>query len=121
MVKNDEKLNALLKLGMTREEALQVLADDDDIDHDVKKDFDLTPEQQKNAQKYTRTGTRKSTGAVKPQKEDLVKIGIIKTLFQAVQCYDNPQITNPARVITFSVDGENFSIALTRHRQRKGE
>lgn len=122
MAKNDEKLNALLKLGMTREEALQVLADDDDIDHGEKKDFDLTPEQQKNAQKYTRTGTRKSTsGTKRPRKENPLKREIIQAVFAAVQDYDNPQITNPEKEISFFANGESFSITLTQHRKPKGE
>lgn len=122
MTKNDEKLNALLKLGMTREEALQVLADDNDIDHGVKKDFDLTPEQQKNAQKYTRTGTRKSAGGTKrPRKENPLKREIIQAVFAAVQGYDNPQITNPEKEISFFANGESFSITLTQHRKPKGE
>lgn len=122
MAKNDEKMNALLKLGMTREEALQVIADDDDIDHGEAKDFDLTPEQQKNAQKYTRTGTRKSTEGVKrTRKENPLKREIIATLFEAVQAYEKPQITNPEREISFFANGESFSITLTQHRKPKGE
>ena len=122
MAKNDEKMNALLKLGMTRGEALQVLADDDDIDHGEAKDFDLTPEQQKNAQKYTRTGTRKSTsGTKRPRKENPTKREIIATLFEAVQGYEQPQITNPEREISFFANGESFSITLTQHRKPKGE
>ena len=122
MAKNDEKMNALLRLGMTREEALQVLADDDDIDHGEAKDFDLTPEQQKNAQKYTRTGTRKSaSGTKRPRKENPLKREIITTLFEAVQAYEKSQIINPEREISFFANEESFSITLTQHRKPKGE
>ena len=38
-------------LDITREEALEIIQDDDDIDHDKPKDFDLTEEQLKVAKK----------------------------------------------------------------------
>ena len=121
-MKDDAKLEALMKLGMSRDEALQVLADDDDIDHGEKKDFDLTKEQEKVAKQYTRTGTRKSVNGKKPtRKENPLKREIIATLFDALQDYEQPQIANPEREISFFANGESFSITLTQHRKPKGE
>ena len=57
----EKQIQALMKLGLSREEALQTLADDRDIDHGKPKDFDLSPEQMKNAKQYTKVGTRKTS------------------------------------------------------------
>ena len=122
MAKNDAKLEALLKLGMTREEAWQVIADDDDIDHGAAKDFDLTKEQLKVAKKYTGTGTRKApTNAKRTRKENPLKREIIQKIFKAIQEYSNAEITNPERMIAFSAEDENFEITLTQKRKPKGD
>lgn len=124
MQKNDAKLDALMKLGMSREEALQVIADDTDIDHGEKKDFDLTAEQQKIASKYTRTGTRKSTsGTKKPRKENPDKREIISVLDDALcDLVDNVKtVVNPERQIDFEYNGASYSVTLTQHRKQKGE
>ena len=119
----DPKLAALMKLGMTREEALQVIADDADIDHGKNKDFDLSAEQQKIAKKYTGTGTRKSTGTKKPRKENPDKREII-SLLDKVLCdlVDNAhEVVNPERQIDFEYNGFSYSVTLTQHRKSKGE
>ena len=41
--------NLMKALGVTKEEALQIIADDEDIDKGIAKDFDLTKEQEQNA------------------------------------------------------------------------
>lgn len=123
-MKNDAKLEALMKLGMSRDEALQVLADDDDIDHGEKKDFDLTKEQEKVAKQYTRTGTRKSANGKKPtRKENPDKREIISLLDDALCDFvDNvKKVTNPERQIDFEYNGNSYSITLTQHRKPKGE
>lgn len=122
-MKNDAKLEALLKLGMTEEEALQVLADDADIDHGEAKDFDLTAEQKQNAKKYMGTGTRKSKEGVKRvRKEDPDKREIISVIDDALCCLvDNVhEVTNPERQIDFEYNDKSYSITLTQHRKPKG-
>lgn len=122
-MKNDAKLEALLKLGMTEEEALQVLADDEDIDHGEAKDFDLTAEQKRNAKKYIGTGTRKSAeGAKRKRKEDPDKREIISVIDDALCCLvDNVhEVTNPERQIDFEYNDKSYSVTLTQHRKPKG-
>lgn len=122
-MKNDAKLEALLKLGMTEEEALQVLADDEDIDHGEAKDFDLTAEQKQNAKKYIGTGTRKSKEGVKRvRKEDPDKREIISVIDDALCCLvDNVhEVTNPERQIDFEYNDKSYSVTLTQHRKPKG-
>lgn len=122
-MKNDAKLEALLKLGMTEEEALQVIADDVDIDHGEAKDFDLTKEQQANAKKYMGTGTRKNKEGVKRvRKEDPDKREIISVIDDALCCLvDNVhEVTNPERQIDFEYNDKSYSVTLTQHRKPKG-
>lgn len=122
-MKNDAKLEALLNLGMTEEEALQVIADDADIDHGEAKDFDLTKEQQANAKKYMGTGTRKNKEGVKRvRKEDPDKREIISVIDDALWPLVNNdlKVVNPERQIDFEYNGESYSVTLTQHRKPKG-
>lgn len=119
-MKNDAKLEALLKLGMTEEEALQVIADDADIDHGEAKDFDLTKEQQANAKKYMGTGTRKNKeGAKRIRKENPDKRMLIGVINDALDGLHNT-VVNPERQIDFEYNGESYSVTLTQHRKPKG-
>ena len=119
----DPKVAALMKLGMSKEEALQVIADDADIDHGKSKDFDLSAEQQKIARKYTRTGTRKGGTTAKPRKENPDKREIISVIDDALWPLVNNdlKVTNPERQIDFEYNGNSYSITLTQHRKPKGE
>lgn len=122
-MKNDAKLEALLKLGMTKEEALQVIADDADIDHGEAKDFDLTKEQQANAKKYMGTGTRKNKEGVKRvRKEDPDKKKIISVIDDALWSLVNNdlEVVNPERQLDFEYNGKSYSVTLTQHRKPKG-
>lgn len=122
-MKNDAKLEALLKLGMTKEEALQVIADDADIDHGEAKDFDLTKEQQANAKKYMGTGTRKNKEGVKRvRKEDPDKKKIISVIDDALWVLVNNdlKVVNPERQLDFEYNGKSYSVTLTQHRKPKG-
>lgn len=126
MTKDKNKIQALMKLGMTEEEALQVIADDDDIDHNKAKDFDLTPEQQKIAKKYKNVGTRKTpTKVTRTRKENPQKRKIIEYLFNALNSHpdeiENLSIDNPERIITFNSQGEHYTVTLINNRKPKGE
>lgn len=122
-MKHDAKLEALLKLGMTEDEALQVIADDADIDHGEAKDFDLTKEQQANAKKYMGTGTRKNKEGVKRvRKEDPDKRKIISVIDDALWPLVNNdlKVVNSERQLDFEYNGKSYSVTLTQHRKPKG-
>ena len=76
--------NLMKKLDCTAEEAKEILMDDDDIDHGIAKDFDLSAEKLKEANKYSKTGTRKAPTAYKfekrQRKENPTKRSIIAEL-----------------------------------------
>jgi hypothetical protein len=119
----EKQIQALMNLGLTREEALQTLADDADIDKGKPKDFDLTKEQEKIAKQYTKTGTRKTsaTPTKRERKENPTKATIIAEVFKFLneKGYENAEITNKERQIAFSVGENNFELTLVQKRAKK--
>ena len=122
----EKQIQALMKLGLSREEALQTLADDADIDKGKPKDFDLTAEQLKNVKQYTKVGTRKtSTTPVKRErKENPTKALIIAELFKffsenAEISAENLEILNKERQIFFKCGENDYELTLTQKRKPK--
>lgn len=122
----DEKLIAhhMRTLKCTREEAIQLIQDDDDVDHGIAKPWDLTKEQMKNARKMANATTRKTSGTVnRTKKENPAKQAIISAVSQALQdcaeC-DNVNVTNAERTVDFiGADGTAYTLTLTAHRAKK--
>ena len=122
----EKQIQALMKLGLSREEALQTLADDRDIDHGKPKDFDLSPEQMKNAKQYTKVGTRKTstTPTKRERKANPTKTLIIAELFKffsenAEISAENLKILNKERQISFSINSEKYELTLVQKRKPK--
>ena len=122
----EKQIQALMKLGLSREEALQTLADDRDIDQGKPKDFDLSPEQLKNAKQYTKVGTRKTstTSTKRERKENPTKILIIAELFKffsenAEISAENLEIINKGRQIFFKCGENDYELTLTQKRKAK--
>ena len=127
MLKENKQFEALMALGLSAEEAEQVLKDDADIDHNIKKDFDLTPEQQKVAKQYTKVGTRKRTAynfSQRERKANPTKATIIAEMFKFLSenaeiSAENLEILNKERQIGFKVGENSFEITLTQKRKPK--
>ena len=68
----DEKLieKHMRTLKCTREEAIQLIKDDEDVDRGIAKPWDLTPEQIKNQRKLANATTRKRSGTVNRTKKE---------------------------------------------------
>lgn len=122
----EKQIQALMKLGLSREEALQTLADDKDIDQGKPKDFDLSPEQMKNAKQYTKVGTRRTstTPTKRERKENPTKTLIIAELFKffsenAEISAENLKILNKERQISFSINSEKYELTLVQKRNPK--
>lgn len=122
----EKQIQALMKLGLSREEALQTLADDKDIDQGKPKDFDLSPEQMKNAKQYTKVGTRKTsaTSTKRERKANPTKTLIIAELFKffsenAEISAENLKILNKERQISFSINSEKYELTLIQKRKPK--
>ena len=120
----NEQIQKMMKnLGLTEQEARELLADDAKIDKGQKMAFDLTPEQEKNAKKARATGTKKPTAYKfenRKRKENTEKRDILKAIFElAEDCWNNAVLVNPERQVDFHLNGNHYSITLTCHRPPK--
>lgn len=119
----DEKriLDLMKSLGCTREEAVQVITEDEAIDKGEKL-YELTAEQKKVAKSMTATGTRKSSGTVKrerkPDEEKQEIIAKIADFLSKIDGFDVEIIKNE-REISLFVGENDYSITLTKHRPPK--
>lgn len=113
-------------LEVTREEALEILAEDDEIDKGADL-HPLTAEQEKVVKKM-RQADRKPTvynwQKKRERKPNELKREIIDDLFGFFcenwpEVAENGNIVNPERQIDFELGGESFSITLTQHRKPK--
>lgn len=120
----NEQIQKMMKnLGLTEQEARELLADDAKVDKGQKMAFDLTPEQEKNAKKARATGTKKPTAYKfenRKRKENPEKRDILKAIFElAEDCWDSAELVNPERQVDFHLNGNHYSITLTCHRPPK--
>ena len=117
----DEKLIAkhMRLLGISREEAIQLIEDDKAIDRGAKM-FELDPELEKGAKK-ARQGDRKPTVYkfdTRAKKADLDKGKLIEVLASAINLVTDqePTITNAERQIDFVFNGRKFRVVLSAPR-----
>lgn len=113
-------------LGISREEAIQLIADDEEIDHMTKTsdiDGDLTEEQRKSAKK-ARQADRKPTvykfdTSKRPRKENTGKRALIDTIKEALEKFgcEELEVTNVEREIVFHSDGVKYKIVLSAPRK----
>lgn len=120
-------------LRISREEAIEVIKDDEAIDKGEKL-FELNAEQKKAAKQATiTTGDKRKrayTFTKRERKPDEVKREIIETIAHNLdraccgENLDHPQniqIVKPEKEITFELFGDEYSITLTKHRKPKGD
>lgn len=114
-----KKKIALTNLGMSAEEAEEVLTADDEIDKG-KKLFELSAEGKEAEKKYKNCGVRtvKSPYGQKVQKEkkiDAEKTAIIEALCFAISPFaeDTIQVINAEREIEFTYNGRKMKITLS--------
>lgn len=109
------QLEKLIALGMTEEEAKQVLQDDDEIAHGADL-FPLTPEQEKASAQARRAERKKDAKPrERKRKEDAEKRELIDSIVQNLIA-DNVIVTNPERQIDFDYHGRKFRIVLSAPR-----
>lgn len=125
MFKEEDIVKAMKSLDLTREEAIEMLQDDEDIERGESKDFDLTPEQQKVAKEMTKTGTRKTGEKVKrerkPNEDKRYLIQELHLMLSENQEVENENVTNIERQIDFEYNGVKYSVTLTAHREPKAK
>ena len=121
----EEYIARIMKgLHCDRSEAEDVYNYDKKIDKDEKTEFDLTPEQQKVARTFTKTGTRKTPTTYnwtkRERKENLTKAELIAKLAEFLSDkVDNMNITNKERQIAFNFNNESYELTLVQKRKKK--
>lgn len=113
-------------LGITREEAIQLIADDEEIDRMTRTsdiDGDLTAEQRKSAKK-ARQADRKPTvykfdTTKRKRAENTGKRFLIEEIKKCLENAgaDNLEVTNPEREIVFMSEGTKYKIVLSAPRK----
>ena len=120
----EKRVEKLMATGRyTKEECEQLVLDDEKVDKGEPLPWDLTKEQKANQKKALSTGTRtQKTPTKRTKKENPIKkeiIGEIAKIFGENAKYENINIENAERKITFSVGGNNFEITLVQKREKK--
>ena len=127
-----EQLAAMERLGFTDEEIKDIIETDDAIDKGQKVYFDLDPEKEKEAKKYTKAGTRKAPTVYKldnaegkrSRKENPTKAGIIAELAKFLtetseNACESVEITNKERQIAFKIGENAYELTLVQKRKPK--
>ena len=136
----DKRIEAAMKLGMSREDALAMLAEDKRIDRGEVMEWDLPPEEHKKAMKYANSDEKKKKTAEngekkgktaynfdtsgKKKKENPTKANIIALLATILTengdfCAENVEITNKERQIAFKIGEDCFELTLVQKRKPK--
>lgn len=128
----DKRIEAAMKLGMSREDALAMLAEDKRIDRGEVMEWDLPPEEHKKAMKYANSDEKKKKAPAaynfdtsgKKRKENPTKAGIIAELARFLTenseyATENVEITNKERQIAFKIGDTGFELTLVQKRKPK--
>ena len=106
-------------LGISREEAEQLVTDDEAIDKGAKL-FELSAEQEKASKKARAIGTRTTPTATKRErKADNDKAMLIDEIKQAIEgldCVEGVEVTNAEREMLFFCNDRKFKIVLSAPR-----
>lgn len=117
-------------LGISEEEAMQVIADDKAIDRGERMPFDLPIELEKEAKKLANVTTRKTPTVYnfdtskKKRKENPTKSGIISEIAKFLEeksenACENVKITNAERQISFTIGENSYEFTLVQKRKPK--
>lgn len=129
MAELTQKQLIIKNLGLTEEEADELLMCDKAIDKGEKMPFDLTDEQQKVAKEMTVIKSHKVPKEKKPtvykfekkKTENTTKSSIIALIEELLteNGYEDVKITNKERLIAFKSGENDYEITLTQKRKPK--
>ena len=119
---DEKRIAQLMKsLDCTREEAIQVIMEDEAIDKGEKL-FELSAEQKKAAKAVSGTGTRKRTEVKRERKVDETKKHLMdchRVLLEGLGATVEPLTTEAE--MHFTYQGESYTVKLVKHRKSKAE
>ena len=120
----EDRITFLMKkLGITREEALELEGYDDDVNKGKKTEYDLSEEQEKVVHDMMRKKEHAKMGKVKRErKPNETKEAIIVEIANFLaenQAYESVFVANKNRTITFSIGEKRFELNLIEKRPPK--
>lgn len=127
MVDENVIANHMAKLGISRQEAIDLVNADKEIDRlrSLKEvDSDLSTEQKAVVKKMKNSDTKAPTvykfDTKRARKKDDVKADIIERLAECINGFaDSYEVTNDQREIVFVLNGEQYTLTLTKNRKKK--
>ena len=127
-----KQIEAMEKLGFSKEEIEDIIKTDAAIDKGEKVYFDLSPEKEKEAKKFAKAGTRKAPTVYKldnengkrSRKENPTKAAIIAEIAKFLaenseNACENVEITNKERQIAFKIGENSYEFTLVQKRKPK--
>lgn len=122
-----QKEKIMKNLGVSAEEADEILMADKQIDRGERVAFDLDPQKEKEAKKMANTHTRTVYNfdtKNRKRKENPTKGGIIAELFEFLKeksemACENVEITNKERQIAFECANNKYELTLVQKRKPK--
>lgn len=120
---DEKKIEKMMKsLGVTRDEAISILRDDDEIDGMSMKEVtsDLTEEQRKTIKDATKTTSKPREKVKRERKVDETKKAILEVLDGAL--FDELNIISEWETETalhFTYEGAKYDLKLIKHRPPK--
>lgn len=126
MVLDEKKiLNCMKTLGISRDDAVQMLLDDDEVDHMTPKEVndDLSDEQKKVVKSMKNSDTKTPTAykfTKRERKEDKAKSYLVGAIAEFLDDkVENLEVTKAEREIVFNLNGEHFTLQLIKNRAKK--
>ena len=126
MTDHEKRVDELVDLlGCSIVEAEQIIADDEKINKNQAVDFGLSKEEEKKALKYANVREHKKPAVYKfdkrEKKADVTKEGVIQALydFLVANGYENVEITNKSKLISFKIADDSYEFNLIRKRKPK--
>ena len=107
-------------LRVSRAEAEQIVADDEIIDKGGRCDWEPSIEEEKAMRKASKLKVERKKTERKPREKvaDNTKLEIISLINEVLAAkYEDVVVENAEKTINFVVNGDNYSINLTKHRK----
>lgn len=120
---DEKRIEKMMKsLGVTREEAISIIREDDEVDGMSMKEVtsDLTAEQRKTIKNATKTTSKKREATKRERKVDETKKAILEILDGAL--FDELNIVSEWEnevALHFTYEGAKYDLKLIKHRPPK--